>query len=146
LNNKLLSLTIFLSFFVLSNITHAKSLADRNKVNQVNEYFMSQLVAGEFESAYALMTAYLGVDAQQFEERGKKAAQSMKQLQQNQGKPLSFALLKTQSIDEHFYKASYLLKYSAAAIIWELNYYQPDQGWRLVDISFNADINALFED
>jgi len=69
----------------------------------------------------------------------------MKQLESNQGKPLSFAMLKQESVGEHFYKISYLLKYPAAALVWELNYYQPAEGWNLVDISFNTDINALFE-
>ena len=106
---------------------------------------MSQLMSGEFESAYSLMTAYIGVNITQFEERGKKAAEAMKQMEKTQGKPLSYALLKTQSVGEHFYKATYLLKYSAAALVWEFNYYQPDKGWKLVDISFNTNINALFE-
>jgi len=106
---------------------------------------MSQLVSGDFESAYSLMSSYIGVDSQKFEERGKKAAQALKQINQSQGKPLSFAQLKSQSVGEHFYKITYLLKYQAAALIWELNYYQPEQGWKLVDVSYNTDINALFE-
>ena len=123
----------------------AKPLVDKNKVNKVNDYFMSQLVAGEFDSAYSLMTAYIGVNMAQFEERGKKAAIAMKQMEKSQGKPLSFALLKTQSVGDHFYKATYLLKYPAAALVWELNYYQPKKGWKLVDINFNTNIDALFK-
>ena len=106
---------------------------------------MSQLVAGDFDSAYSFMSSYIGVNPQKFEERGKKTAQTLKQINQSQGKPLSFVHLKNQSVDEHFYKISYLLKYQAAALIWELNYYQPERGWKLVDISYNTDINALFE-
>ena len=106
---------------------------------------MSQLVLGEFESAYSLMSAYIGVDAKQFEERGKKAALDITQVNKSQGKPISFARLKSQSVDEHFYKITYLLKYPAAALIWELNYYQPEQGWNLVDVSYNTNINGLFE-
>jgi hypothetical protein len=28
--------------------------------------------------------------------------------------------------------------------VWELNYYQANKGWHLVDVSFNTNINALF--
>jgi hypothetical protein len=106
---------------------------------------MTQLISGELESAYSLMSAYIGVNPSQFEERGKRASHDMQQVEQNQGKPLSFALLKEQSIGEHFHKISYLLKYKAAAIICSLNYYQPEKGWQLVDISFSTDIDSLFE-
>jgi len=108
---------------------------------------MSQLLSGEVESAFSLMTAYIGDSNRvQFEEYGKKASPHMKKIEQQEGKPLSFALLKKQSVGEHLYKVSYLVKYSEAAIIWEFNYYQPEQGWKLVDIHFNTDINALFDD
>lgn len=132
--------------FVLGN-SHAfsKPLADKAKAEKVSEYFMSQLLEGEIESAYALLSAYVGIDLEQFNERGKKVVSDMKRIEQSTGKPLSFALLDKQSVGEHFYKIQYLLKYKAAALIWELNYYQPDQGWNLVDVSFNADINALFK-
>ena len=105
---------------------------------------MGQLVAGEIEAGYSLMSAYLGVDINAFVEKGKKAEADIKQLQQSIGKPLSLALLKEESVGEHFYKLTYLLKYQAAALVWEINYYQPDSGWKLVDVSFNGDINALF--
>lgn len=124
----------------------AKTLQSKDKINKVSDYFMNQVVNGEYESSYSLMSAYAGVNAAQFEERGKRITQDLKQLEQSQGKPLAFALLKQQSVDEHFYKITYLLKYPSAAIVWELNYYQPTTGWKLVDISYNTNINALFSD
>jgi|GEM_PF-1122391 len=123
----------------------AKTLADRQKVDQLSEQFMAQLAQGETENAYTLLSAYLGVDFEQFNQRARKVAQDMKMVQQSTGKALSYDLLKTQSVKDHFYKVSYLLKFPSAALIWELNYYQPESGWVLVDVSYNADINALFE-
>lgn len=128
-----------------SSQSFSKSLASKAKINKVSDYFMSQIVEGEYESAYSIMSAYIGISATQFEERGKKVSHNMKTLETSQGKPLSYALLKQESVNEHFYKITYLLKYPSAALVWELNYYQPEKGWNLVDISFNADINALFE-
>jgi len=129
----------------ISSTVFAKSLTSKKKISQASDYFMSQLVSGDFESAYSLMSSYIGVDSQKFEERGKKMALALKKVNQSQGKPLSFSQLKKQSVGEHFYKISYLLKYQEAALIWELNYYQPEQGWKLIDISYNININALFE-
>ena len=123
----------------------AKVLEDTAKVDKVSDYFMSQIVSGEVSSAYSLISAYLGVDPIGFEERSKKADMSLSQLNKSLGKPLSFALLEKQAVGTHFYKIIYLLKYESAALVWELNYYQPQQGWKLVDINFNTDINALFK-
>lgn len=114
-------------------------------MDKVSQLFMTQVQNGDIETAFSIMSAYLGVNMEQFLERAKKVDQDMKQFQQSVGKPLSYALLDKQAVGEHFYKITYLLKYESAALIWELNFYQPDQGWKLVDISFNANINELFK-
>ncbi len=129
----------------LSSLSHAKTLEDTSKINKVSDFFMSQILAGEVSSAFSLISAYLGVDAASFEERGKKAELNLSQLNASLGKPLSYDLLEKKAVGKHFYKIVYLLKYDSAALVWELNYYQPSNGWKLVDISFNTDINALFK-
>ena len=106
---------------------------------------MSQIAAGEVKDAYAIMATYLGVDATAFEARAQQVTQNMTQLNSSIGKPLSYALIKTQEVDGHFYKLTYLLKYPSAALVWELNYYQPDQGWVLVDIAYHTKIDSLFD-
>lgn len=136
---------LLLAALSFSFICQAKTLEDTAKVDKVSEFFMSQVLSGEVSAAFALISAYLGVDAAAFEERGKKAEISLSQLNNNLGKPLSYALLNQQSVGEHFYKTTYLLKYESAAIVWELNYYQPQNGWKLVDVNFNTDINSLFK-
>ena len=123
----------------------AKSLDSLKRVDQTGEQFMTQVQDGDVESAYALLSAYAGVNIEGFLARGEKVAQDLKKLEKNVGKPISYAKLKTQNIGEHFYKITYLLKYKTAAVIWELNYYQPEQGWLLVDVAYHADINRLFD-
>lgn len=126
-------------------LSFAKTLEDTAKVDKVSDFFMSQILAGEVPSAFALISAYLGVDLAPFEERGKKAELNLNQLNSSLGKPLSYALLEKQAVGEHFYKLIYLLKYESAALVWEINYYQPSEGWKLVDVNFNTNINALFK-
>lgn len=132
-------------FLGLSSLANAKTLENTDKVDKVSDHFMSQILSGEVASAYSLIAAYLGVDAASFEERSKKTELNLSQLNTKLGKPLSVALLEKKSVSDHFYKTIYLLKYETAALIWELNYYQPTEGWKLVDISYNTDINSLFK-
>jgi len=140
-----ISTSLFILFLVLFSQAHAKPIESKEKADKVSQYFMDQVLKGEIEAAYSLLSAYVGIDLEQFIERGKKVANDMKQLEKSSGKPLSFDLLETQSVGEHFYKITYLLKYETVALIWSMNYYQPDQGWKLVDVSFNGDINSLFK-
>ena len=140
-----LTLALVLSTFLFSLNTHASGLSDKAKIEKVSEHFMEQVLAGEVSDAYALMSAYVGIDLAAFNERGKQVSTSMEKLKASAGKPLSYALVKKQEVEGHFYKLTYLLKYPSAALLWELNYYQPEAGWYLVDISFNTNINKLFE-
>ena len=140
-----ISFSLFILFFTFLSQGHAKPIESKEKADKVSQYFMGQILEGEVESAYSLLSAYVGIDLEQFIERGKKVAHDMKQLEKSSGKPISFDLLETQSVGEHFYKITYLLKYDRIALIWNINYYQPDKGWKLVDISFNGDINSLFK-
>ncbi|MFT5717010.1 MAG: hypothetical protein ACI9T7_001193 [Oleiphilaceae bacterium] len=139
------SVSLFVLFVIFFSQAQAKSIASKDKTDKVSSYFMGQILSGEVEAAYSLLSAYAGIDLEQFIERGKKVSTDMKQLEKSAGKPLSFDLLETQSVGEHFYKITYLLKYETIALIWNINYYQPDKGWKLVDVSFNGDINALFK-
>ncbi len=122
----------------------AKPLESKAKIDQASDLFMTQIVKGDVEAAYSMISAYLGVNFEQFNARAEKVVNDMAQLEKSIGKPLSYDILRKQAVKDHFYKISYLLKYESAALIWELNYYQPELGWHLVDVSFNADINALF--
>lgn len=136
---------IALSFIFFCSFSQAKVLEDTGKVDSASDFFMQQIFSGDVAPAFALLSAYLGVDPIAFGERSKKAETSLAQLNKNLGKPLSYALLEKKSVGEHFYKVIFLLKYEAAALVWELNYYQPTQGWKLVDINFHTDINTLFK-
>lgn len=139
-------LTLVLSCQLMAMQTaYAKTLANNDKVDKASDFFMAQIQKGEFEAAYSLMSAYAGVDLEAFLERGQKTATEITQLQKATGEPLSVAKLKTQNIGEHFYKITYLVKYRSAALVWELNYYQPESGWVLVDVAYNANIDALFD-
>ncbi|MFT6028479.1 MAG: hypothetical protein ACI8O8_000203 [Oleiphilaceae bacterium] len=140
-----ITIQIVLLLLSFANLSHGKTLENTSKINKVSDFFMSQILTGETSSAFSLISVYLGVDAASFDERGKKAEVSLNQLNSSLGKPLSYALLEKQAVGEHFYKVIYLLKYDSAALVWEINFYQPSDGWKLVDINFNTDINALFK-
>jgi len=138
------ALLLCLSIGIGIGTATAKTIPSEKKLEQVSDLFMSQVSAGDTESALALISAYVGVDTAQFNERSSKLVLDMKRIEASAGKPLSFAKIDVQKVGEHFYKARYLLKFQQAALVWELNFYQPSEGWQLVDVTFNTNIDALF--
>ena len=62
----------------LSVYSQAKSLESQDQADKVSDFFMSQILSGDVSSAYALIAAYLGVDAASFEEQGKKGTDAHK--------------------------------------------------------------------
>lgn len=144
---KHLSLALIFTLSLFASATSlAKSLPSTQKITQETDLFMSNLASGDAETAINLISVYLGIDADQFNQRAQKIISDMKRINASAGKPLAFAKLDEQSIGDHFFQVRYLLKYQQAAIVWEINFYQPESGWRLVDISFNTDIDALFKE
>jgi hypothetical protein len=129
---------------LFSVVSFAKSLPDSKRIDSTSETFMKQIIMGESDAAFSLISAYVGVNLEQFTQRGEKITADMNRISKSAGQPLSYSLLKRQSVDSHFYKLTYLVKYRSAALVWELNYYQANKGWHLVDVSFNTNINALF--
>ena len=129
---------------LFSVVSFARSLPDSKRIDSTSETFMKQIVMGETDAAFSLISAYVGVNLEQFTQRGEKITADMHRISKSAGKPLSYSLLKKQSVDSHFYKLTYLVKYRSAALVWEMNYYQATKGWHLVDVSFNTNINALF--
>lgn len=140
----LLVLVLTLLLTTTATLTHAKSLPDADKARALADAFMQQVTTGEAETGYSTLSAYVGVDFEQFNARGKKLVSDLQQVESRVGKPLSYDFLATQSVKQHLLKLTYLLKYPSAAVIWEFNFYQPQNGWQLVDVSYHTNINALF--
>lgn len=128
----------------LTTLSYAKSLPDVDKARAMAEAFMQQLITGEAEAGYSTLSAYVGVDFEQFNARGKKLVSDLQQVESRVGKPLSYDYLAAQSVKQHLLKLTYLLKYPSAAVVWEFNFYQPQNGWQLVDVSYHTNINTLF--
>lgn len=122
----------------------ADSLPSHQAADQAAEHFMELADQGKLGDAYAYFRNYLGVDAAAYEKSGKKAEAYFKQVFQNAGSPIGAVLVDRQAIGHQLYRVTMLQKYGSAAIAWQFTFYQPKQGWLLVDISSSTNINDLF--
>lgn len=137
--------TLTTLFFFNNPALASETQNTKEGLNKAGDQFMSALVKGNTEQAYKDIIPVAGAEKERFTQQGMSVSAYMKKVREQIGEPISFDLIATQSIKEHFFKQKYLLKFDNAAIVWEINYYQPTQGWKLVDITYNTDIEALFK-
>ena len=129
-----------------NSIALANAATDtKEKLSKAGGNFMSLLLKGKTEQAYKALLSEVGGDTERLTQQATEMATFMVKVREQLGEPISYDLITTGSIKEHFYKQKYLLKFDNAAIVWEINYYQPREGWKLVDVAYNTDIDALFE-
>ena len=143
---RLFFVVILTTLFFFNNLASASENASTNEsLKKTGDQFMSALLKGNTKQAYKDIVPYAGEEKERFTQQGMSVAAYMTKVREQIGEPISFDLIATQSIKEHFFKQTYLLKFDNAAIVWEINYYQPKQDWKLVDITYNTDIDALFK-
>ena len=141
----LFSVALSYNSMALAN-TAAESTKDtKQQLSKAGGHFMSLLLKGKTEQAYKELLSEVGGDTERLTQQATEMATFMVKVREQLGEPISYDLITTDSIKEHFFKQKYLLKFDNAAIVWEINYYQPREGWKLVDVAYNTDIDALFE-
>jgi hypothetical protein len=142
---RLFFVVILTTLFFFNNLALAsENQSTKEDIKKTGDQFMSALLKGNTEQAYKEIIPAAGDEKERFTQQGMSVSAYMTKVREQIGEPISFDLIATQSIKEHFFKQKYLLKFDNAAIVWEINYYQPKQGWKLVDITYNTDIEALF--
>ncbi len=123
----------------------AATLNETSQVTQLTTEFMKELQAGNTPGAYAAVTKYLGVDAQQFEAYGRTAHDYMSKVNKEIGPAISFDLLANEAVKQHLLRQTYLLKYEEAALVWRFTFYNSGKGWRLVGVDYSTDVEQLYQ-
>jgi len=141
----LFSIALSYNSIALANNTAESTKNTKELLSKAGDSFMSLLLKGKTEQAYKELLTEVGGDTARLTQQATEMATFMVKVREQLGEPISYDLITTDSIKEHFFKQKYLLKFDNAAIVWEVNYYQPREGWKLVDVAYNTDIDALFE-
>ncbi|UZE95447.1 hypothetical protein [Alkalimarinus alittae] len=142
----LFTLIFSYSHTVLASDSETLSNDTEDKLTKAGDHFMSLLLKGKTELAYKDLLLAVGGDSERLQNQATEVAAFMLKVREQLGSPIAYDLITTDNIKTHFYKQKYLLKFDNAAIVWEINYYQPRNSWTLVDVAYNTDIDALFDD
>ncbi|TBW52950.1 hypothetical protein EZI54_15775 [Marinobacter halodurans] len=133
-----------LLLFVLTLPAAADTLASPDAIKPQTQAFMTQVKQGEVAEAYAGLAPYLGVPRKPFDASAKEADTYFQKVFDRAGKTVGTSLVKREAIADDFYRETWLQKFTEAAMAWQFTFYQADQGWKLVGISYTTDIESLY--
>lgn len=133
-----------LILIALSFSAIADTLPDPDSIEPKTGAFMQQVAKGQVAEAYGSVAAYLGVSREPFDASAKEADTYFQKVFDRAGKTLATDRVKRESIDDHFYRETWLQKFGEAAMAWQFTFYQADAGWKLVGISYTTDIESLY--
>lgn len=124
----------------------SQSLSSRAAITEQTEVFMMNLADSNTVGAYQSIRPFLGVPVKAFDGAASDAATYFQQVTERAGNPVSYSRVGAESIADDFHRVVWLQKFAAAAIAWTFTFYQPDDGWKLVGVSYSTDIDALYRD
>ncbi|MFE8070842.1 hypothetical protein QQM79_07265 [Marinobacteraceae bacterium S3BR75-40.1] len=142
---RLLTLLALLALLCFAITAHAEPLKDKEAVGKATDQFLTAATDGDIAKAYAGIRNAVGVDVEAFDNSGDKAAGYFKKVFEQVGKPLAWDRVRTEHIKDHLLRITYLQKFQQAALFWEFTFYQPTEGWSLVNISYGTDLSHLYE-
>lgn len=122
----------------------ADTLNDYDKVSKQSAQFIGLIESGKAADAYDLLSRYVTASNAEFESIKSKALSNIEMINVELGKPLGSALLKREVVSTHFERYSYLVKYKKAAIVWQITWYQPQDGWQVIAVNFSANIDPFY--
>lgn len=129
---------------VLALPVAADTLASTDTIKNQTETFMAQVQKGDVAAAYTGLAPYLGVPRKPFDASAKEADTYFQKVFDRAGKTVGTSLVKREAIADDFYRETWLQKFAEAAMAWQFTFYQADQGWKLVGISYTTDIESLY--
>ncbi|ROT98719.1 hypothetical protein EB809_13760 [Marinobacter sp. R17] len=133
-----------LLLFVLTLPAAADTLASPDAIKTQTQAFMTQVKQGEVAEAYAGLAPYLGVPRKPFDASAKEADTYFQKVFDRAGRTVGTSRVKREAIADDFYRETWLQKFAEAAMAWQFTFYQADQGWKLVGISYTTDIESLY--
>ncbi|WP_148864097.1 hypothetical protein [Marinobacter fonticola] len=137
-------LLVSLLMSVLSLSANADTLPAPDSVEPKTRAFMQQVADGRVAEAYSGLAPYLGVSREPFDASAREADSYFRKVHDRAGKTLDTVRVRREAIDDHFYRETWLQKFSEAAMAWQFTFYRATDGWKLVGVSYTTDIESLY--
>ncbi len=130
--------------FTFGSTLHAAKLENRNEMLTLSTEFIEQVAQEKTEKAYRNIQRYAIASDAEFGSILEQALKQSKLIETELGRSTGHALIRKETIGNAFERHTWLIKYQKAALVWQITYYQAEEGWQVMAINFNADVEPLY--
>ena len=106
--------------------------------------FMEKVSEGDVDAAYKSIRPFLGVPVDAFDASADEASAYFTRVREKAGNTIGYTRVRDEAIGQEFHRVIWLQKFAAAAIAWTFTFYQPQDGWKLVGVSYSTTIDDLY--
>lgn len=132
-----------LSLVVCPPLSAAK-LENRNELLALSTEFIAQVSSERTEKAYRAIQRYAIASDAEFGNIMEQALSQSKLIETELGKSTGHSLIRKESVGNDFERHTWLVKYAKAALVWQIIFYQADEGWQVMAVNFNSDVEPLY--
>ena len=131
--------------FVFSSHAFASGFKTESQIRSFSDNFINQIVSQKFKSAFDNAKQYWPIPAVEIDGIVNKIDQQWPIVQQRFGKAVGMEFIRQERIGNSFLRYFYLHKFENHAIYWRIDFYKPDDIWKINTVTFLDSLDALYE-
>jgi hypothetical protein len=135
----------FLLMFIASLSASADTLQSAAQTKAVTDEIMQHFVKEEFVKGIEIAKKYWLTSPQELDALAQRIGENWPVVRDNYGTPVDYEFVRVDRLGSSFVRLYFLQKFEANAIQWKFTFYKPKDGWAITDLSYQGDIEMLFE-
>jgi hypothetical protein len=139
--------TLFIYFFLAGiPAVLAAALQTEDQVQEISDQFMAEVEFGNYEEGFLLLKDHWPLSEADFEALVAQTNEQMAMVGATFGAETGSEQVRSEAVGESLLRLTYLQKFENHAIRWQLTFYRPDGYWLVNQVSWDDDLEALFQD
>ncbi len=124
---------------------NAETLQSASQTKAVADEIMKHFVKEEFAAGIEIAKKYWPTSPDELDALAKQIGEQWAVVRQNYGTPMDYEFIRVDRLGSSFVRLYFLHKFEVSAIHWKFTFYKPQDGWLITDLSFQGDLEGLFE-
>jgi hypothetical protein len=135
---------LFIVLFLAQSVS-AASFKDVSETKSFSNTLMQYFLREEFVEGLNMAKRYWPLPTDEIDNLATRINTQWITMQKRYGETVSMEFIKEERIGKSFVRHFYLHKFKNHAIYWRFTYYKPHDEWKLNGITFEDDLDPLFE-
>jgi len=124
----------------------AAALQTEDKVQEIAKQFMAEVESGNYSEGFALLKGHWPIAESDYKTLVAKTNEQMPEVEASFGAAMGIERVRSETVGESLLRLTYLQKFAKHAIRWQLTFYRPNSHWLVDHVSWDDNLEALFQD